>query len=85
MITFWISIALGLLIVVAAIGLPLFMTHRRMYPHYNNSDASEYLDATGRSAGEVAEGKPARVQGSRLQVKRSHVTTSGARGDRPAS
>jgi hypothetical protein len=85
MTTFWVAIAIGLVIVLLAIGIPLYMTHRRMYPHYDRSDADQYLDSTGRSPGEVAAGKPARMSGSRLRVKRSHVTTSGARGDRPAS
>jgi len=85
MTTFWISIGLGLLIVLAAIGIPLYLTHRKMYPHHNLSDASTYLDSTGRSAGEVAAGKPAQVSPEDLRVKKSHVTTSGARGDRPGS
>jgi hypothetical protein len=53
-----VSIIIGVIIVLAAVGIPLWMTHRRMRPHYDLSGAHEYLETTGKSPEEAAEGRP---------------------------
>jgi hypothetical protein len=41
---FWGSIAIGLLLVAAGVGIPFTLTHRKMRPH-DPDEAHAYLDA----------------------------------------
>lgn len=54
---FWISIAAGLLIVLLAIGIPYWLTHRRLRPH-DLTEGQAYLDATGKTPEDAAAGRP---------------------------
>lgn len=54
------SILLGLLIVVVAIGVPYWLTHRHLRPQHDPGEAQAYLEATGRTAGQVAARQPGR-------------------------
>jgi hypothetical protein len=58
MAAFWVSIPLGLLIVLLAVACPYWLTHRQMRPPYDQSEAREYLDATGKTPEEAATGRP---------------------------
>jgi hypothetical protein len=58
MTTVIVSVIIGLIIVLAAVGIPYWMTHRRMHPHHDLSGAQEYLEATGKSPEDAAEGRP---------------------------
>ena len=57
---FWISIFVGLLIVLLVVAIPLWLTHRRMQPH-DLSEGQAYLDATGKTPEEAAAGRPGRL------------------------
>lgn len=52
---FWASILIGLLLVVAAVGIPFWLTHRRMRPN-DPAEAHAYLDAKDEMAGTVDTG-----------------------------
>lgn len=54
---FWISIVAGLLIVLLAIGIPFWLTHRRLRPHDLN-EGQAYLNATGKTPEDAAAGRP---------------------------
>jgi len=54
------SIVLGLLIIVLAIGIPYWLTHRHMRPQHDAGEAQAYLEATDRTAEQVAAGEPGR-------------------------
>ena len=51
---------LGLLIVVLAIGIPYWLTHRHMRPQHDRAEMQAYADATDRSAEKIAAGVPGR-------------------------
>lgn len=51
---------LGLLIVLSAIGIPYWLTHRHMSSHYDHSDSLAYLKATGKTATDIASPRPRR-------------------------
>ena len=39
----WVGLAIGLVIVAAAVGIPFFLTHRRMREPHDVSDSRAYL------------------------------------------
>ena len=51
---------LGLLIVILAIGVPYWLTHRHMRPQHDPTEMQAYAEATGRSAEKIAAGVPSR-------------------------
>jgi hypothetical protein len=55
---FWLSIPIGLLIVLAAVGIPYWITHRRMRPHHDLTESYEYLEAAGKTPEDAALGRP---------------------------
>ncbi len=57
----WIAIILGVIIVCSAIGIPYFLTHRRMIDHYEHDQSEKYLAATGRTAEDVSQGRTGRA------------------------
>ena len=56
----WIAIVLAVVVVCLAIGIPYFLTHRRMKDHFEHDHSEAYLAATGRSTEDVAQGQPGR-------------------------
>jgi hypothetical protein len=58
---------LGVLIVVLAVGIPYWLTHRHMRPQHDPAEMRAYAKATDRSAEKIAAGVPGRGfdQGSR--------------------
>jgi hypothetical protein len=48
----------GLLIVILAIGVPYFLTHRHMRPQHDPAELRAYAEATDRSAEKIAAGAP---------------------------
>jgi hypothetical protein len=52
------STLLGLLIVILAVGIPYWLTHKRMRPQHDPAEANAYLEATARSKRDVAKGRP---------------------------
>jgi len=54
----WISVLIGVLIVLLAVGVPYWLTHRRMRAHYDHSEGSAYLEATGKTPEDAAAGRP---------------------------
>ena len=51
---------LGLLIVILAVGIPYWLTHRHMRPQHDAGEVQAYQEATDRSKQAIAEGKPGR-------------------------
>ena len=51
---------IGVLIVILAIGIPYWLTHRHMRPQHDTDEVQAYQEATGRSQQAIAEGKPGR-------------------------
>ncbi len=58
MTAFWLSIPIGLLIVLAAIGIPYWITHRHMRPHHDLTESYEYLKVAGKTPQDAATGRP---------------------------
>jgi hypothetical protein len=56
----WIAIILAVVVVSLAIGIPYFLTHRRMNDHFEHAKSEAYLEATGRTSEDVAQGRPGR-------------------------
>ena len=57
----WVAIGaslLGLLIVILAIGIPFWASHRRMRSKSDPGEVRAYQEATGRSGEAIAAGKP---------------------------
>jgi hypothetical protein len=50
----------GLLIVVLAVGVPYFLTHRHMRPQHDPAEMRAYAQATDRSAEKIAAGEHSR-------------------------
>lgn len=48
----------GLLIVILAVGVPYYLTHRHMRPQHDPVEMRAYAEATGRSADKIAAGAP---------------------------
>jgi hypothetical protein len=44
----WGGLAIGLVIVASAVGIPYFLTHRRMRDHHDVTDSHAYLRARRR-------------------------------------
>jgi hypothetical protein len=55
-----VAVLLGLLIAILVIGTPYWLTHRHMRPQHDPDEAIAYQQATARSAGDIAAGKPGR-------------------------
>jgi hypothetical protein len=51
---------LGLLIVVLALGIPYWLTHRHMRPQHDPAEMQAYARATDRSAEKIAAGATSR-------------------------
>jgi hypothetical protein len=47
----------GLVIVLLAVGIPYWLTHRRMSAQDDRAESAAYLEATGRTAEDVAAGR----------------------------
>ena len=45
----WGGVLIGVVIVALAVGIPYFMTHRRMREHHDVSDSRHYLRARRKS------------------------------------
>lgn len=45
----WGGVLIGVVIVALAVGIPYFMTHRRMRDHHDVSDSRHYLRARRKS------------------------------------
>jgi hypothetical protein len=58
-----VGILVGLLIVILAIGIPYWHTHRHMRPQHDPAEMQAYQRATGRSAERIAAGAPGRAFG----------------------
>jgi hypothetical protein len=56
----WIAIILAVVVVGFAIGIPYFLTHRRMKDHFEHDHSETYIEATGRTAEDVSSGRPGR-------------------------
>jgi hypothetical protein len=82
---FWISIAAGLVIVLLAIGIPYWLTHRRLRPH-DLTEGQAYLDATGKTPEDAAAGRPGRRfrGGAAGRLPRVHPGGADTQADRPA-
>jgi hypothetical protein len=55
-----VSVLLGLLIVIAVVGTPYWLTHRHMRSQHDPEEARAYQQATNRSARDIAAGQPGR-------------------------
>lgn len=83
---FWISIAAGVLIVLLAVGIPVWLTHRRMHP-YDLTEAQAYLDATGKTPEDAAVGRPGRrfrKNGTPGKLPQVHPGGADTRADSPS-
>ena len=58
MAVFWISIVIGLIIVVCVIGGAYWFTHRQLRPHRDLDSSHDYLKATGKTADDALAGRP---------------------------
>jgi hypothetical protein len=54
------AVLLGVLIVVLAVGIPYWLTHRHMRPQHDPAEMQAYAKATDRSAEKIAAGVPGR-------------------------
>ena len=45
----WGGVIIGVVVVALAVGVPFFMTHRRMREHHDVSDSRHYLRARRKS------------------------------------
>jgi hypothetical protein len=83
---FWISIAAGVLIVLLAVAIPFWLTHRRMRPH-DLTEGQTYLDATGKTPEEAAVGRPGRrfpENGTPGKLPQVHPGGVDTQADRPS-
>ncbi|MGE5137559.1 MAG: hypothetical protein ACM32E_32255 [Gemmatimonadota bacterium] len=60
---FFVSIALGLVIVAVAVGLPYWRTHHRMREPYDKTEARGYFDAKDKADEGVLPEQPGRPAG----------------------
>lgn len=81
---FWISIVVGLLSVLLAIGIPYWRTHRRLRPH-DLTEGQAYLHATGKTPEDAAAGRPGRRfrEGTAGGVPRVHPGGIDTQADLP--
>jgi hypothetical protein len=77
MTAFWVSIPIGILIVLLAVGWPFWLTHRRMRPHYDSTQAQAYLDATGKTPQDAVEGQPGSKDWQNADGSQSWGDTAG--------
>jgi hypothetical protein len=79
---FWLSIPIGLLIVIAAIGIPFWITHRRMRPHHELSESYEYLETAGKTPQDAAAGRsvPPRRDGDQVILPKPPARRPGPAG-----
>lgn len=68
--TVWIAIVIAVIVVACAIGIPYFLTHRRMTDHYEHEQSETYLEGTGRTPDDVASGRTGRPWRSRAGKRR---------------
>jgi hypothetical protein len=54
------SSLIGLLLVILAVGIPYWLTHRHMRPQHDPGEVEAYQAATGKSGQDIAAGKPGR-------------------------
>jgi hypothetical protein len=54
----WVAIVLAVVIVSCAIGIPYWMTHRRMAEHYDHTPGEAYLEGTGRTRQDADAARP---------------------------
>lgn len=83
---FWVSIVAGLVIVVLAIGIPYWLTHRRLRPH-DLSEGRAYMDATGKTPEDAAAGRPGRRslgRGTGRKLPRVHPGGIDTQAGRPS-
>lgn len=83
---FWVSTVAGLVIVLLAIGIPYWLTHRRMRPH-DLSEGRAYLDATGKTPEDASAGRPGRQslrRGTSRKLPRVHPGGIDTQADRPS-
>ncbi len=59
---FWVSIAVGLLIVCIAVGYPYWRTHHRMREHYDRTEAKTYFEASDQADEGVLPVQPPRAE-----------------------
>jgi hypothetical protein len=55
---FWASIGVGVLIVLLVIGIPYWLTHRKLHPR-EHVDADHYLEAKDQTADDLIPEQPA--------------------------
>ena len=60
MTAFWVAIPVGLLIVLFAVGIPYWLSHRNLHPQKDRSEAHAYLETTGKTAEDAVSGRPGR-------------------------
>ena len=53
-----IALIIGLVIVGLAVGIPFWFTHKRMRDHHDVTESQAYLDATGKTPADAADGRP---------------------------
>lgn len=82
MTAFWLSIPIGLLIVLAAVGIPYWVTHRQMRPHHDLSESYEYLETAGKTPEDAALGRPVppRREGGQVILPKPPARRSGPAG-----
>jgi hypothetical protein len=57
----WVAVILGVIIVALAVGIPYYLTHRRMSEHIDHGPGEAYLEGTGRSREDLAAQRPGRT------------------------
>ena len=80
---FFVSIALGLLIVAAAVGFPYWRTHHRMREPYDKTEARGYFRAKGQADEGVLPDQPARPA-KQVAVATRPVGTPQSAEEQPA-
>jgi hypothetical protein len=73
----WASVV-GVVIVALAVGIPYWLTHRRMRSQHDPDESQAYQEATGRSAEQIAAGVKGRpVQADRGAGRRWRAADAG--------
>jgi hypothetical protein len=79
----WISIPLAVVIVLLAVGIPYWYTHKRMAHHYDHSQGEAYLAATGKTREDAALGRPGRPSRRRGTIRKWPREPAGRRDQDP--
>lgn len=80
----WIAIILAVIVVGGGVGIPYWLTHRRMTDHYEHDRSETYLAATGRTASDVSRKRPGRAWRKRPSGRPSQAAPGGGRvAERP--